>query len=70
LFKCHSFLTPFVPRRYFDAKSAQWKDAASYQLSDLPLLSFCLPKAQEYCYETPVPGQQDAEPERDAGVHF
>ncbi len=49
------------PRRYFDKKSSQWKDAASYQPSDLPALLFCLAKAQEYCYETPVPGQDDAE---------
>lgn len=49
------------PRRYLDPKSGQWKDAASYQPSDLPALLFCLAKAQEYCYETPVPGQQEAE---------
>ena len=49
------------PRRYLDPKSGQWKDAASYQPSDLPALLFCLSKAQEYCYETPVPGQEDAE---------
>lgn len=49
------------PRRYLDQKSGQWKDAASFQPSDLPALLFCLSKAQEYCYETPVPGQEDAE---------
>ena len=49
------------PRRYLDSKSGQWKDAASYQPSDLPALLFCLSKAQEYCYETPIPGQEDAE---------
>ena len=49
------------PRRYLDKKSGQWKDAASFQPSDLPALLFCLTKAQEYCYETPVPGQEDAE---------
>lgn len=47
------------PRRYLDAKSGQWRDAASYQPSDLPALLFCLAKAQEYCYETPVPGQEE-----------
>ncbi|TXT38701.1 MAG: hypothetical protein FD138_286 [Planctomycetota bacterium] len=35
--------------------------SASYQPSDLPALLFCLAKAQEYCYETPVPGQQESE---------
>ncbi len=49
------------PRRYFDQKSGQWKDAASYQQSDLPSLIFSLQKALEYCYETPIPGQEDAE---------
>ena len=29
------------PRRYLDSKSGQWKDAASYQPSDLPALLFC-----------------------------
>lgn len=48
-------------RRYLDPKSGQWKDAASYQPSDLPALLFCLAKAQEYCYETPVPGQEETE---------
>ena len=49
------------PRRYLDRKSGQWKDAAAYQPSDLPALLFCLAKAQEYCYETPVPGQDEAD---------
>ena len=49
------------PRRYLDPKSGQWKDATSFQPSDLPALLFCLGKAQEYCYETPVPGQEDVE---------
>ncbi len=52
---------PINPRRYLDSKSGQWKDAASYQPSDLPALLFCLAKAQEYCYETPVPGQEETD---------
>ncbi len=32
------------PRRYFDSKSGQWKDASSYQQSDLPGLIFSLQK--------------------------
>ncbi len=44
------------PRRYFDRESNQWKDAASYNPADLPALIFCLQKAQEYVYETPLPG--------------
>ena len=62
-----------APRRYFDKESNQWKDAPSYQPSDLPALLFCLAKAQEYCYETPVPGQEDAEAtglEDETGVRF
>ncbi len=50
-----------ISQIHLDPKSGQWKDAASYQPSDLPALLFCLAKAQEYCYETPVPGQEDAE---------
>ena len=49
------------PRRYFDQKSGQWKDAASVQQSDLPALIFAMQKALEYCYQTPIPGQEDAE---------
>ncbi len=43
------------PRRYQDRTTGEWKDSASYQPSDLPALLFCLNKAQEYCYETPIP---------------
>ncbi len=45
------------PRRYFDRESNQWKDAGGFNPADLPALLFALAKAQEYCYETPVPGQ-------------
>jgi hypothetical protein len=45
------------PRRYFDRDSEQWKDSGSYNQSDLPTLLFALAKAQEYCFETPLPGQ-------------
>jgi hypothetical protein len=45
------------PRRYFDQESREWKDAASYNPADLPALLFAITKAQEYCYETPLPGQ-------------
>ena len=61
---CHPQFSPVEgenPRRYLDKKSGQWKDAASFQPSDLPALLFCLSKAQEYCYETPVPGQEETE---------
>jgi hypothetical protein len=44
------------PRRYFDRDSQQWKDAPSYNPSDLPSLIFALQKAQEYCYSTALPG--------------
>jgi len=43
------------PRRYFDRESNQWKDASGYNPSDLPAIIFALTKAQEYCYETPLP---------------
>lgn len=43
-------------RRYQDRTTGEWKDSASYQPADLPALLFCLNKAQEYCYEAPIPG--------------
>ena len=61
------------PRRYFDSKSGQWTDAAPYQQADLPSLIFSLQKALEFCYETPIPGQEDAESAESgggAGDHF
>lgn len=55
------------PRRYFDQESQQWKDAASYNPTDLPALLFALTKAQEYCYETPLPGQPAGEAGQQSG---
>jgi hypothetical protein len=49
------------PRRYYDRESDQWKDAGSFNPSDLPALLFALTKAQEFCYEAPLPGQSIAE---------
>ena len=46
------------PRRYFDREEQQWKDSGSFNPSDLPSLIFALQKAQEFVYETPLPGQQ------------
>lgn len=48
-----------APRRYFDRESNEWKDAPSFRPSDLPALIFALQQAQEYCYTTPLPGQED-----------
>lgn len=47
-----------APRRYFDKESNQWKDASSYNPSDLPALIFALTQAQAYCYTTPLPGEE------------
>jgi hypothetical protein len=49
-----------APRRYRDSESGDWKDSSSYQPADLPALLFCLQKAQEYCYTTPIPGQKES----------
>ena len=49
------------PRRYRDPESGEWKDAPSYRPQDLPGLLFALTKAQEYCYTTPIPGQEEEE---------
>lgn len=49
------------PRRYRDSQTGEWKDASSYNPGDLPALIFALQKAQEYCYTTPIPGQEEAD---------
>lgn len=49
------------PRRYFDQKSGQWKDAMSYRQSDLPALIFGLEQALAYCFSEPIPGQEEIE---------
>ncbi len=53
-----------APRRYFDKQSNQWKDAPSYNPTDLPALIFALQEAQAYCFTTPLPGGEleDSEP--------
>ena len=61
------------PRRYFDKKSSQWKDAASYQQSDLPALIFALQQALGYCFSEPISGQDESEPgdaNEEVGGHF
>ena len=43
------------PPRYRDRDSGDWKDSKSFRPSDLPALLFALGKAQEFCYEIPLP---------------
>lgn len=50
-----------APRRYQDRTTRDWKDAGSYQPSDLPALIFALTKAQEYVFTVPLPGQEPGE---------
>jgi len=45
------------PRRYFDREVNQWKDAASFQATDLPVLQFAIQQALAYCFAEPIPGQ-------------
>ncbi len=61
-----------APRRYRDSESGEWKDASSYRPADLPALIFALQKAQEYCYQTPLPGEQNTsdEPRSDDDIPF
>lgn len=47
------------PRRYRDPASGQWKDSSSFRPGDLPALIFALQKAQEYCYTTPLPDEEN-----------
>lgn len=61
------------PRRYFDRESSQWKDAGGYNPSDLPALIFALTKAQEYCYEAPLPdgnGTREEAPQDEGDESF
>ena len=62
-----------APRRYFDKESNQWKDAPSYQQSDLPALIFALEQALGFCFSEPIPGQEESEPgdaNEGVGGHF
>ena len=45
------------PRRYLDRETGEWQDSGCYYVGDLPALIFALTKAQEYAFETPIPGQ-------------
>ena len=54
-----------APRRYFDKESNQWKDAPSYNPADLPALIFSLERAQAFCYEQPVPGEDGSAEEQE-----
>jgi hypothetical protein len=46
------------PRRYFDRESNQWKDAQSFQATDLPVLQFAIQQALAYCFSEPIAGQE------------
>ena len=50
-----------APRRYLDRESGEWRDAGSFNPSDLPALIFALQKAQEYVFTTPLPGQESVD---------
>lgn len=49
-----------APRRYQDHETGEWKDAGSFNPSDLPALIFALQKAQVYVFTKPLPGQDSA----------
>jgi hypothetical protein len=51
------------PRRYFDEKSEQWKDAASFRVRDIPELIFALQQAYAHCLTEPL--DQDDHPRDD-----
>ena len=38
-----------APRRYRDAKTNEWRDAASYRPLDIPVLVLALEKAFDFC---------------------
>jgi hypothetical protein len=47
-----------APRRYQDRETGAWKDAGSFNPSDLPALIFALQKAQEFVFTKPMPGHE------------
>lgn len=49
------------PRRYFDRESNQWKDAASFNATDLPSLIYALQLAAQHCFAHPMPEQENGE---------
>ena len=52
------------PRRYFDEKTEQWKDATSFRVRDIPELIFALQQAYAHCLTSPL-DQDDNPPEED-----
>ena len=48
------------PRRYLDRQTGEWRDSGSFYVGDLPAIIFALQKAQEFAFETPIPGQAPA----------
>jgi hypothetical protein len=44
-------------RRYRDAKTGEWKDAASYRPVDLATLELAIAQARQYLATVPLPGQ-------------
>lgn len=59
-----------APRRYQDRETGEWKDAGSFNPGDLPALIFALQKAQEYVFETPLPGQTEPGEGSSGDRHF
>lgn len=59
-----------APRRYFDKESNEWKDAPSFRPSDLPALIFALQQAQAFCYQTPLPGDEQRQDGEDRDIPF
>ncbi len=49
------------PRRYFDRESNQWKDAPSFNPSDLPSLIYALQLASKILFEEEAPEHDGAE---------
>jgi len=46
-----------APRRYWDTKALEWRDATSYRPVDLATLELAIAAARQYISSTPLPGQ-------------
>ena len=58
------------PRRYYDEKSEQWKDASSFRVRDIPELIFALAQAYAHCLTEPLEQDDSQRDDDDQNVPY
>jgi len=58
------------PRRYFDEKSEQWKDAGSFRVRDIPELIFALEQAYAHCLTMPLDQDENSSEDEDQNIPY